>query len=409
MALRDGPAIIPDFTSALPSIEMDPWSAMESPKVAPATKATEAILTPSPRRTLPVLGRVACFRTLPRLAVIAEKHQALAFLDACLRGVGQCNFQNSPLSGLLFLVALGLSPQGLRMVAFALLGVVSATAFSCLLGLDRHLRAAGLHGYNATLVGCAVHTFFTGDAYGVASLVIVLLSCLSVLLATATAAALPPGLPTLTFPFQVSMWIYVLSTQLYPRLEIMAFPAPRLVLNATLSTVSYDAAAIVQTIFSGIAETCLVGDWFSGVVMLLGIFLCSPTSAVAALLASTAATLLAIAMQAPSAGLLLGLHGYNPVLNAIALSGFFLAPRHWRTVVLVTACVGATFLFNCATSSVFTILALPVLTWPFTIMTWVGLLASQSMPDLARVPLADLTTPEDHYEALHRTPTDSAA
>ncbi|EQC28650.1 hypothetical protein SDRG_13527 [Saprolegnia diclina VS20] len=244
---------------------MDPWCAMESPKVAPANKGPAATtLAPRVRRTLPLLGSVACFRTLPQLAVYTEKHQALAFLDTCLRGVGQCNFQNSPLSGLLFLVALGLSTQGLRMVAFALLGVVSATAFSCLMGLDRSLRAAGLHGYNATLVGCAVHTFFTGDAYGVASLVIVLLSILSVLLATATASALPPGLPTLTFPFQVSIWIYALSTQLYPSLQTMAFPAPRLVLNSTLSTASYDSAAIAQAVFSGIAETFLVGDWFPG-------------------------------------------------------------------------------------------------------------------------------------------------
>ncbi|OQR99943.1 urea transporter [Achlya hypogyna] len=377
---------------------MDCWSHLESPEASPAAKRRPPPAA-RPTSTPSLLGRAACLRTLPRLQSYTHAHPVLEFVDACLRGIGQTTFQNSPLTGLLFLVAFSLSTRGHRLVLFALIGVASGTSFSKLMGLDRSLRSAGLHGYNAALVGCAVHTFFHSDVFvGTAVVVIVGLSVVTVLLAAATAAALPPGLPTLTFPFQAAMWLYALGSQLYPRLQVMDLAPQRFVINTTISAAPYDTTSVVHAIFAGIAETCLVSDWVSGVVMLLGIALCSPIGSIAALLASAAATLLAVAIDAPPAGVYLGLHGYNPVLIAMALSGFFLAPQHWRTAVVVVLGVGATFLADCATGSLFTLLGLPVLTWPFTVMTWACLLATEAMPDVTRVPLGDLTTPEEHYE-----------
>jgi hypothetical protein len=85
-------------------------------------------------------------------------HSRLAlFLLSALRGAGQAVFANSPLAGLLILIAL--ASQSGWLFVMALLGLVSSTLTSRLLGLDTAARCNGLYGYNGLLIGAALATF----------------------------------------------------------------------------------------------------------------------------------------------------------------------------------------------------------------------------------------------------------
>ena len=100
--------------------------------------------------------RLSPFRTLPKLGIAAARKGGIAsFVDACLRSFGQVFFQNSPVSGALFIIAL-LASSTPVMAAVAVLAVVSANLFSIAFEYDSGLRSSGIWGYNASLVGCGL-------------------------------------------------------------------------------------------------------------------------------------------------------------------------------------------------------------------------------------------------------------
>ena len=80
---------------------------------------------------------------------------ALRFIDINLRGIGQVMFQDNPLTGALFLAAIGWGSYSADVPQVALGGaiaVVVATLTAQWLRADRAALHSGLYGYNAVLV-----------------------------------------------------------------------------------------------------------------------------------------------------------------------------------------------------------------------------------------------------------------
>jgi urea transporter len=71
------------------------------------------------------------------------------FFDAVLRGFGQVMFQNSPITGLFFLI--GLFVGGWDFGTYALLACVVSTGTAYWLGIPQGAIGSGLYGYNAVL------------------------------------------------------------------------------------------------------------------------------------------------------------------------------------------------------------------------------------------------------------------
>ena len=100
--------------------------------------------------------------TMPAWAERADGNPLLAFVDSCLRGVGQVCFMNNPVTGLAILVAM--------FVAEAWLGFAGAlgarrldAARRSLIGMDRGAIRAGLFGFNGVLVGAGLSLFLQPD------------------------------------------------------------------------------------------------------------------------------------------------------------------------------------------------------------------------------------------------------
>ena len=73
--------------------------------------------------------------TMPAFSEQADDNPPLAFIDSCLRGVGQVCFMNNPVTGLGILVAMFIAEPWLGFAGA--LGVVVSTFAAMVIGLDR--------------------------------------------------------------------------------------------------------------------------------------------------------------------------------------------------------------------------------------------------------------------------------
>ena len=71
-------------------------------------------------------GGLSINGTMPGCAARVDDNPALAFVDSCLRGVGQVVFMNNPITGLLILVAMFVGEAWLGFAG--VLGLVVSTA-----------------------------------------------------------------------------------------------------------------------------------------------------------------------------------------------------------------------------------------------------------------------------------------
>src|SRR3954454_8787156 len=117
----------------------------------------------------------------------ADANPLSAFVDSCLRGIGQVCFMNNPLTGLAILVAMFVGEAWLGFAGAV--GVVVSTATAAVLGMDRGLIRAGLFGFNGVLVGAGLSLFLQPDWDVLVMVWIVVAASLSTVLHAALATA----------------------------------------------------------------------------------------------------------------------------------------------------------------------------------------------------------------------------
>src|SRR5688572_19733205 len=105
--------------------------------------------------------RLSIDGTMPGAAERAEVNPVLAFVDSCLRGVGQVCFMNNPITGLLILVAMCVGELWLGVAG--VIGLVVSTLTAIAIGMDRAAIRAGLFGFNGVLVGAGLSLFLQPD------------------------------------------------------------------------------------------------------------------------------------------------------------------------------------------------------------------------------------------------------
>lgn len=134
---------------------------------------------------------------------------AVAWYAAITKGVGEVMFADSVIVGILFLV--GIAITSLRGALMAFLGAVVGVALPICLGADKTLIEMGLYAFNPVLTMMAVGWVFLKPSTGTAILAL-LAGILTVICQAGLANFLAPiGLPTLTFPFVLVMWIFLFA------------------------------------------------------------------------------------------------------------------------------------------------------------------------------------------------------
>jgi urea transporter len=136
--------------------------------------------------------------------------------------------ENVP-AGLLFVIAIGIN--SLRGAAFALIGSIVSLGTALVFGANAAAIASGLFGFSAVLTAMAVGAVFARPSFR-GTLYAILATIFTVVVQAALLAAVSPiGIPTLTFPYLLTMWLFLL-----PKLGMAPHPHHLPVTNGVLTT-----------------------------------------------------------------------------------------------------------------------------------------------------------------------------
>ncbi len=128
---------------------------------------------------------------------------------AITKGIGEVMFADSVIVGILFLI--GIAITSLRGAFMALSGAMIGVVIPILLGADQKLIEMGLYAFNPVLTMMAVGWVFLKPTTGSAILAL-LAGILTIICQAGLANFLTPiGLPTLTFPFVLVMWMFLFA------------------------------------------------------------------------------------------------------------------------------------------------------------------------------------------------------
>lgn len=303
----------------------------------------------------------------------------LRFVDINLRGVGQVMFQDNPLSGALFLaaVAWGSFAGGVPAVFGAgVAAVIVATATARWLRVDDAALRAGLYGYNGVLVGLALATFIAPSPW--LWCYVALGAAVSVVATLATANALKPhGVAALTAPFVLVTWILLLATYALGGLAGTALPDAAFVAPVeSVAATRLSLGDFAQGVVRSISQVFLKGSAVAALLLLAGLAVNSVAAAAAALGGAILAVIVAHLLGAESDLVTGGLLGFSPVLTAIALATVFNAPS---ARVVAYAALGTVFtvVAQAACNIALSPFAIPALTAPFVLVSWLFLLPGQ--------------------------------
>ncbi len=312
-----------------------------------------------------------------RFEQAAAASPSLRFVDVALRGLGQVMFQDNPLTGLLFLaaIAFGAVATGQPFVAIAgVLALVVATAAAPLFGVEDADWRAGLYGFNGVLTGLALATFLTP---GLLLVVFVIIGAvLSVVATRATARWLAPhGVPGLTFPFVAVTMLMLLASHGFASVSASLLPSGAVTAPAVVvASDPLRAGDFIGGIALSISQVFLKDSIVAALLFLAGLAVASIPAALLALAGAVIAVAVAHLFGAESDLVTGGLLGFSPVLTAVALGCVFAKPTprglcYAGFATLVTVIAQAAF--NAALAPV----ALPALTLPFVLVTWLFLMA----------------------------------
>ncbi|CEF17724.1 Putative urea transporter [Staphylococcus xylosus] len=130
----------------------------------------------------------------------------------------------------------------------------------------------------------------------------------------------------------------------------------------------------VRIILKNIAQVLLLDNAWTGLFILLGLFVGNWKVGIMALAASVIALLLAKRTNYSQEEINTGLAGFNPVLTAIALT-LFLVPE-WYSILIVFIAIVITMPIGSAFREFFKPFGVPMLTMPYVFVSWIILLMS---------------------------------
>ncbi len=262
------------------------------------------------------------------------------FFKSTMSGIAQVIVQPCSLSGLIILASIAIHSWKMALGAF--FGAVIGTASAKILNFDSKDITLGIFGYNATLIGIANIYFFETS---ITSLIVFTLSCvLSVFITKWIPRYLK--LPAFTAPFVFITWLIILIA------DIINLKPSNNVLN-------FANNIHTEGLGEAVGQVYIQGNGITGVIMLVAILICSKSSFVWALVATTLTWLLAQSLNYPDTNIQNGLYGFSAVLTAIALQS--MKPIIFPLIgIVLTVFVTQAFIIS----------GWPSLTAPFVFVSW---------------------------------------
>lgn len=364
-------------------------------------------MSATPRSSAGPLGMINS--TMPDWQRRVESNPIGDFVDYCLRGVGQVVFMNNPITGLFIMAGIFVASAWLGVAAT--LGLLASTLTAIALGMDRALIRAGLFGFNGILVGAGLGLFLAPEWEALIMLWIVLVAAFStILMATLAAVFQVWKVPPFTLPFNFATLIFLVAGLQLAHAELGSLIAPSAaqVLGNDVDTALRSVAEAsnanniegwANAIMRGIGQLFFANDVVAGILIVVGIAVCSRIAAVFALVGSAVGALTGLALGASGVAIYNGLWGFNSFDACLAIAGVFYV-LSFRSAILGIGCAIATAVLFGAISAIFGPYGLPALTLPFCFGTLAFTLMKYTTTKLIPIEPADITTPEEHLQRL---------
>ncbi|KES12502.1 Urea transporter, partial [Snodgrassella alvi SCGC AB-598-P14] len=147
-------------------------------------------------------------------------------------------------------------------------------------------------------------------------------------------------------------------------------------LSAQIS--SFNLLHLIPDSILGIAEVFLFNSTLAGVIFLAGLAVNSIRMAIYALASSLLAIGIALLYGSQIEMISLGLYSFNAILTAITLATFS-NNQDFKTIIYIVFGIIFTVLTQAALATILKPFAIPVLTLPFVLVSWLWLLTNQTL------------------------------
>ncbi|MBN1159505.1 MAG: urea transporter [Bacteroidales bacterium] len=259
---------------------------------------------------------------------------------------------------------------------FGLLAVVTTQIFAFALNFDKNIVARGLYGFNSLLVALGLGIYFEASPY--LAVIVILAALLTLFISVMLQGVLGKyALPYLSLPFILAFWIFFLASRNFPALGI----SERGIYTFNdLYTIGGDTLVRLYEWFNGITIVSSVKVYFislsailfqynvlSGIILAAGLLVFSRIAFTLSLLGFYTAYLFYMLVGASITEADYSYIGFNYILTAIAVGGFFIIPSRlsylWVVVLIPVVAIITTSL-----NALFAVFRLPVYSLPFNMI-----------------------------------------
>ncbi|NOY38623.1 MAG: peptidoglycan DD-metalloendopeptidase family protein [Chlorobi bacterium] len=295
------------------------------------------------------------------------------FTEGILNSYAQIFFAKNPV---LALALIAVSFLTLFSGLSGFLAVVFTLGTGLLFRLDRKTLYSGVYGFNSLLVGLGLGLYFTPTpGY---FLILFLASVLTLFIAVSLQGVIGKyGLPFLSIPFILGVWIILLATRQFENLGISERGIFRLnelyniggswLVNFYESIHKWVFPSTMKLYFMSLGAIVFQPNVLAGILIATGLLCYSRIAFTLSLLGFYTAYLFYLLLGINLAETSYSYIGFNYILTAIALGGYFLVPSGWTYlwILLLTPLVA---ILTISADSVFNVFRLPVYALPFNLI-----------------------------------------
>lgn len=301
-------------------------------------------------------------------------HKAVSlYFEGALNSYAQIFFSNDRWFGILLIIASFIDPYvGIS----GFIAVLVSQFFALWLGFSQENVRNGVYGFNSVMVGLVMGALFKQSPQFFVLLVFI--SLFTLMMSIAFSSSLGKNrLPFLSFPFIIGVWVVILTGRSYLALsmsergiytinELWSYGGPTLVnLYETLNNLPIPEA--VDVYLKSLGAIFFQYNIISGIIICIGLLIYSRIAFSLSIIGFVTGYFFYYYFQGDFTQLYYSYIGFNFILTAIALGGFFLIPsiKSYLIVVLVTPMIA---LLISACSIIMGVFQLPIYSLPFNII-----------------------------------------
>lgn len=331
--------------------------------------------------------------------------------NGLLNSYSQIFFSNHKIFAVILALASFVDPfSGFAGVLAVLLTQVLATVFS----YPRHFIKDGAYTYNALLVGFTVGVYYTYNGY---FFVLLFLATMLNFFLTVWFQSMfaKRGLPFLGIPFLITVWVILLGAGNFSTLVLnyrgiytisdlfQESWGPLGDLEAWLS--SLPIPGIFEMYFKSLGSIMFQYNFVAGFLIAIGLFYFSRIAFFNSLIGFLLGFLFYKYFQGDFSQLVYSYIGFNFILSAISLGGFFIVPSPKALLLLLCAIPIIAILIS-SLSNVFADVGLPMYSLPFNVVVFLVLIALKlrvTASGLDLVQIQQYSSEQNHYKHyLHK-------